>query len=286
LKWFEEQARKGAPKAQNYWARHLEESASKNITTAIHLYQQAAQNGQRSAENRLADLEQVHLLEALNIETLKGSEKKHKEPALKELTLSPEELFQIGKRYESGQDVEKSYEKAWEHYIKAAEKNHPVAQYSVGVFYDNGYHVQCDHQEAMEWYKKAAHQGCVDAQLKLGDAYCCSWGGKHYKEAIQWYRKAASLLNKPEDLKRFDEILEWYGKAESENDAEAYYQIGRFFGKGSMMVENIEESMKWHKKAAELGHPRAREICKIELGASIALAPVLVYSQTIGSPKN
>lgn len=294
LKWFEEQAAKGNPVAQNYMARAYEEGVlvPQNLRTAIDLYQQAALKGRRSAENRLSELNQAHLLEALNIKptvslsalNIKKSEAKKEKPDVGTTRLSPEDVFQQGKREEG----EKNYAKAMEHYTKAADQNHPSAQYSMGVFYDHGYHVSWDHQKAIEWYTKAANHNHVEAQLKLGEIYCFGKDTKNYKEAIKWYKAAAALLNKPQDLERYTKIMESYEIAEKEQSAEAQYQIGRFYDKGSIMVEDLNEAMKWYKLAAAQGHPEAQKICQIQadLGASLVQSRLPSYFQIDGLPKN
>ncbi len=71
-------------------------------------------------------------------------------------------LFENGKVYDTGLEIKKDMEKAFEHYIHAAKRGHAKAQNKVGDMYYYGQGVKQDYNEALKWYRKAAAQGSVD----------------------------------------------------------------------------------------------------------------------------
>ncbi len=67
--------------------------------------------------------------------------------------------FKLGSRYEYGNGVEQSYEKAVKWYRKAAEKKNAEAQFKLGHCYEQGKGVSPSNEEAIRWYKRAGQQG-------------------------------------------------------------------------------------------------------------------------------
>lgn len=100
--------------------------------------------------------------------------------------------FWIGKCYEQGEGVNKSYQSAIEWYMKAAEQGHATAQYNLAYRYyheNNG----LTRKKAFYWYRKAAEQGLVEAQFKLATMYYEGIGTEvDYDMAKAWLEKAAA----------------------------------------------------------------------------------------------
>jgi len=63
--------------------------------------------------------------------------------------------------------VEQSAEKAFEWYMKAADKGDMQSQVNVANAYYLGNGVECDHHKAFLWYREAAFQGHVLSQKML-----------------------------------------------------------------------------------------------------------------------
>ena len=66
-----------------------------------------------------------------------------------------------------GYGVKKDYKEAEYWYRKAAEQNHPWAQFNLGNIYSEGKGVTQNTTEAIYWYKKSARQGIEPAQKEL-----------------------------------------------------------------------------------------------------------------------
>lgn len=87
----------------------------------------------------------------------------------------------------------KTTEKAFEWYEKAARKGHPLAQLEVGESYYQGWcGVIQDYEKAVEWFSKAAEQKNAMAQFRLGDCYYYGRGVcQNFENAVKWYKKSA-----------------------------------------------------------------------------------------------
>lgn len=73
--------------------------------------------------------------------------------------------------YENEDGVDQDWDQAYKWYVKSAELNCSMAQYSLGWMYENGIYVAKNKTKATELYIKAAENGHGMAQYKLGMAY-------------------------------------------------------------------------------------------------------------------
>jgi TPR repeat protein len=146
---------------------------------------------------------------------------------------------------------------------KAAEQNHEEAQYTLGKCYAEGEGVSEDEAEAVKLYRKSAEQGYAQAQVALGDCY---WKGKGVSkdrvEAVKWYRKAAAkgdpLGKITLGLLRGDFSSMEYTDA-ARGDMEAQRWLGFCHAEGFGVQKDLEEAIKWLRKAATQGNQRAQE---------------------------
>lgn len=72
-------------------------------------------------------------------------------------------------------------------YFQAADLGYAPAQNALGNCYCNGYGVEKSVEKAFEWYKKAADQGLSEAQYNLA----CCFEKHHEKLMFVWMKKAA-----------------------------------------------------------------------------------------------
>ena len=85
--------------------------------------------------------------------------------------ITPEEQFESGRRYATGEGVPQDDAEAVRRYRLAAEQGHAVAQGRLGVMYSNGDGVPRDYAEGVRWLRLAAEQGDATAQFNLGAMY-------------------------------------------------------------------------------------------------------------------
>jgi hypothetical protein len=93
------------------------------------------------------------------------------------------------------ESIPKDYEKALFWYLKAAEKEDPIAYNQIGFFYANGIVVEKDYKKSIEWRIKAALEGLTSALPVVGAAYHSGIGVP--KDPIEGYAwvKTASLID-------------------------------------------------------------------------------------------
>ena len=101
-------------------------------------------------------------------------------------------LFDSGEIYRQGQGIPYDYKRAFQYYMKSAEKGYSKAQYRLGLMYAEGQGVRRDYKEAVKWFRKSAEQGLPESQNSLGLKYAEGKGVRRdYKEAVKWWRKSA-----------------------------------------------------------------------------------------------
>jgi TPR repeat protein len=77
----------------------------------------------------------------------------------------------------SGDTEAQDFAAAARWYLKAAQQQHPLAQFNLGLLYAHGQGVPRDDAQALEWIRRSAHQGNAEAQFNLGM--------RRYRMAIQ-----------------------------------------------------------------------------------------------------
>jgi TPR repeat protein len=78
-----------------------------------------------------------------------------------------EAQFTLGLKYSFDADLALSVH--W--YRKAADQNHPLAQFNLGLMYASGLGVPMDDIQAVNWIRRAAEGGDAGAQFNLGNRY-------------------------------------------------------------------------------------------------------------------
>lgn len=168
-------------------------------------------------------------------------------------------------------------------WLKAAEGGDTRAQYELGRCHENGEGVAPNQGEAMKWYRRSAQGGYAPAQFRLGFFH-----QDDHDELVRWYGKAAdqgyakaqynlgcyysrgqsklgkvvpggptvwSTIGIPENL---DEAVKWYRKAAENGHARAQYVMGKSYHSGEAVPKDQVEAFKWWRKAAEQGHATSR----------------------------
>ncbi|KAG0065732.1 hypothetical protein BGZ89_007989 [Linnemannia elongata] len=171
----------------------------------------------------------------------------------------------LGDRYMGGRELHQDYDAAFDWYLKAAEQNHPRAQYNIGLLFEQ-YDWEQDDEEgdieegdieegdieegdieegenvfltnrtkAFEWFLKAAVQGYDDAQAKVSQAYTDGAGVP--KDNIK--------------------AMEWSIKAAENGHAERQYYMGAAYEKGHGVPQSNSRSFEWYLKSADQGFAEA-----------------------------
>lgn len=159
----------------------------------------------------------------------------------------------LGRSFRTGiYGYDQNYRKSFEWFLKAAEQGSQEACRRVGWFYSVGAGVRKNDEKAIEWYKKANAYRCV------GDIYNDK---NDFSEALKWYTKAAEtgdcfdqsfLATYLYNHEMYEEALKWEIKA-SEGNLDYCRAVGHYYEWGKGVEKDLDEAMRWYKKAAEGG---------------------------------
>ena len=132
---------------------------------------------------------------------------------------------------------EGDFQKAYQLWLRDAEKGDPFAQYNLGIMYSKGEGIPQNLSEAFKWYHMAAVQGFAQARYNLGVMYENGEGvTQDYKEAMKWYHMAAQ-----------------------QGFAPAQFNMGVMYFKGNGVPQSYEDAYAWWLVAAENENDKARK---------------------------
>lgn len=146
-------------------------------------------------------------------------------------------MWNIAKRYKSGNGIEKNPEKAIEMFEKSANKGHTGAMMDLARMYRDGDEVLQNGDLAVKWFKKAA-----DANEE--SSFC---------ELAKMYRKGSIIE------KNIDEAIHFYKLAAEKGNTLAMIEIGEIYENGENRTPNVYKAVYWYRKAATKGEPYAEE---------------------------
>ena len=149
--------------------------------------------------------------------------------------------YRIGKMYCYGLGTEQDHEKAFDWFLKSANKDNKFAQYSLANLYYYGNGVEKDFSQAFLWYQKSSSQGqpyasYAIAQMYNKGEYVCQSG-----ETAQRYYKDALLG-----------FLELESKDQADDNL--YYKLGTMFKKGLGTDINMDKAIDYFKRSAEMNN--------------------------------
>ena len=177
---------------------------------------------------------------------------------------SADELYQLGQEYYSGKETgEPNYEKAFELFSMAAEKDSGDAMFYLGRMYDYGQGTMQDYAQAFEWYTKAAEKGNAAAMNNLGYMYDNGKGvTRDSARAIEWFKKAAEKGNAFAMLnlgllyyngvgvtEDYAQAFEWYKKAAEKGEMMAMFFLGEMYKNGDGVARDKQKAKEWKRKA-------------------------------------
>ena len=100
----------------------------------------------------------------------------------------PQAQYNLGLRYDTGDEVPQSYDKSYDWFLKSAYSGFDSAQYAIGYIYLHGHGRDKDIVEAEKWFLKAALQGHASSQFNLGLIYDIGNGiERDSKKAYSWF---------------------------------------------------------------------------------------------------
>lgn len=181
-----------------------------------------------------------------------------------------EAIYYYGLLHTYGFGLEKNNEKAFKHFIKAAEKGSQKAMIKLGNWYKHGIFVKPNAREALDWYRKAAEDYNTEALLNIIEMYEKGIGiEKDTKKALE----GAYLLNGINIVEGNLKLAYYYAKGISgvisNDEANKYIEdlLVLDEGKalnllGELAEENLfnkkeEDAAEYYLKAISLGEAKA-----------------------------
>jgi TPR repeat protein len=120
-----------------------------------------------------------------------------------------------------------------------------------------------DSSLAIDELTRLANKGNVYAQTKLGEIYFQGkYTVKNVTEGLKWYDMASRqgdgtssnrLGNYYYSNKAFSNAVSMYQRAQEQNNAYGYYNIGKMYSNGQYFPKNPVNAFEMYKKSAELG---------------------------------
>jgi TPR repeat protein len=111
---------------------------------------------------------------------------------------------------------------------KAAEQQHPSAEFQMGQVYDFGFGVEQSDREALAWYRRSAEHGSAAGQRAVGD----------------FYQKGRAVTADAAEAAR------WYRLGADGDDLRAQYHLGQMFLEGNGVVRDNASAYLWFAVAA------------------------------------
>jgi len=165
------------------------------------------------------------------------------------------------------------------------------AQYELGRRYETGDEVAENLEEAFKWYTASATQDYTEAQYRLGLAYLYGIGTKQSTaQGGVWLKKARDKLHPAATMllnaissnrsgiidKSHSILLSWYLERSIEGDGDAMLGLGNMFEHGWGIEQDVETAKRWYAKARAAGTKgasiRMRQI-KAEAAADAESSP-------------
>lgn len=163
----------------------------------------------------------------------------------------------------------KDYHGARYHWMSAASKNDPRAQFALGSLSQKGLGVEQSDTEAAKWWQRSANQGFAKALVNLGHFYRTGRGLQlDSKKAFALYKQAAEqgdaegatniasmYLEGTDHGPNYDAAMFWYKKAASQNEPIAERQLGNIY---HTIKKDDKAAAKWWQRASDQNDAEAQ----------------------------
>jgi TPR repeat protein len=170
----------------------------------------------------------------------------------------PVSIHLLGTYYYYGFTVARFMLKALEWFIKSAEMGYSDSEYMLGMIYESTAHEETQKEQAESYYLRAANQDHPYAQYALGINYLEK---ENYSKAIFFLEKAANqqyglaaytlgLYYHEHEPKYPLKAFEWFMVSAKQNHTQAEYYVGLYYQNGKGVEQNIDHAIHWYEKAA------------------------------------
>ncbi|RJQ25122.1 sel1 repeat family protein [Candidatus Parcubacteria bacterium] len=193
-------------------------------------------------------------------------------------------VYDLGRIYSSGLDVDKNLEIAHEYYVKAlagfndveSQKPWKYTEYRIGKMFASGLGTEQDYQKAAEWFELSAAKKYKYAQYSLGALYHRGQGvGQDMDKAFELYLKSAKqgfpyadfevakmfrdgVGTEKDEIKseqHFKKAFQGFELLEkSSHDDKIQYRLGWMLQNGIGADQDIPRAKEYYSKSEKLGN--------------------------------
>ena len=173
-------------------------------------------------------------------------------------------------RNKTGGRIGKGMSKTVERYHAAAERGCAAAQFELGMCYHRGEGGEKDMAQAVRWYVKAAEQGYAGVSFHLFEYdHRAAEMEKDKEKVFRACKRNPSLCVEDSFVlgvcyhrgdgveKDMEQAIKWYRKAAEKGYAPAQYELGECYYKGEGVEKDMWEAFEWYHLAAENGYAGA-----------------------------
>jgi len=176
--------------------------------------------------------------------------------------------LELGWRYQNGVELPQDDSSAIHWYQKAAEQGLASAQCNLGMMHMEGRGTPANQQLALEWLRSAARKGHTLAIYNIGLAHLNGDGvPQDLDEAVKWFRRAATdkepaRVSEAGGIYQQSDSVPWASHDRRRNINQgklaAQNQLGLMYALGQGVEQDLEEALKWYRRAAEQDYPIAQ----------------------------
>lgn len=176
---------------------------------------------------------------------------------------------EMGKRYMTGDGVEKNMQVAFEWFQKGAKAGHPESQYYLGLLYMGGQGTEQNTEEGFKWLRNASINGYAEADDSLArmdgtkNDHLSSLTAAAEKGNAQAQLDLAELYLNGERVKQDDDLaFKWAKMAAERGLPRAQHMVGSLYLAGRGTPADSDEGIMWIKVAANKGFGPSQEMIR------------------------
>lgn len=170
----------------------------------------------------------------------------------------PVSMYMLGTYYYYGFIHQRFLLSAIEWFLKASQLGYSDANYMLGMIYESTAHDDKQREQAESFYLKAANQEHPYAQYALG---INALEREDFAKAVFFLEKAANqqyglaaytlgLYYHEHEPKFPHKAFEWFMVSAKQKHTQAEYYVGLYYQNGKGVEQNVEQSIYWYEKAA------------------------------------
>lgn len=166
-------------------------------------------------------------------------------------------------------EYHESPQTAFKRYRKAAQSGHIVAMYELACCYRQGHGTKQNHKQEFKWLKQAAENGHVYAMCDVAAEYNRRASTPENDEQYRYWMHRAAEYGDSLAMQNLGfyywpyfrnaantdmtQSIEWFSKAAHEGEAKSWFALGRIYGVGNEIEQDVDKAFHCYKNAADGG---------------------------------